>query len=107
MNREWLASRLVCPCALLLLSACAGDVGNEETTERGGAVRGEEYQPGSFQTQEDHIIPGWGSGSEGTGGTGGTGSGVSSGIPPHGDPPSSLSNRSGPYRTTYYEISSG
>jgi hypothetical protein len=107
MDRTWLLPRLLPACAMVLLSACAGDTGNDGTTQSGDPAQepaqGEEYQPGRFPTQGDHIIPGWGSG---TGGGGVGGGGTT--IPAHGDPPlTGLSDRGGPYWVDSYEIDSG
>jgi hypothetical protein len=103
MDRTWLLPRLLPACAALLLSACAGDIGNDGTTQSGGATQEEEYQPGRFPTQGDHIIPGWGSETGGlTPGLGG------SSIPPHGDPPlTGPSDRGGPYWVDSYEGNTG
>jgi hypothetical protein len=111
MDRTCLLPRLLPACAALLLSACAGDVGNDgTTTQNGGAEEKEEYQPGRFPAQAELIddircqITG---NCEGSGGGGGI-LGGGSGIPLHGDPPlTGPSDRGGPYWVDSYEGNTG
>jgi hypothetical protein len=105
MHRKW----LVLPaCLSAALGACAGDTGNDATTQ--GAQQDDEYQPGRFPVQAeliDQIRCQLAGNCEGSGT--GTGWGTSgSGIPQHGDPPlTGLSDRGGPYWTDSYSGGTG
>jgi hypothetical protein len=114
MNRKWLVPHLLPAFATVLLGACAGATGSEETAQNSGAQEeADDYQPGRFPVQAeliDDLRCRWlgnceGSGGTGSGGLGGLGG---SGIPQHGDPPlTGLGSGGGPYWTDSYEINTG